>query len=751
MDSSNPNWISPEERFRLLMDAACDYAIFFLDPEGRVREWSGGAENVLGFNEQQMLGADASVIFTPEDIAAGIPAREMEVARRNGQAMDERWHVKSDGTRFFASGRLIALRDDGGALRGYAKILRDMSDRKELESLFDAFAELVPCVLWMGDSEGRCTYVNRAWTALTGLSVQQSLGSGYQQAIAPEDRTGWIARWGEAQASPGPIEARLRYLDRRGRPRWQVVRAQPLAAPRREGTRWIVAATDIHALLEARQTSEATETRWRTIFESAFEGIWILDADAIITIVNPRMAEMLGYSVEEMVGRKKWDFLFPEDFKRVRGLFEERRRGETALTEVRFRSKSGAEVWTLMSARPLMRDGKFAGALDMFSPANERRAWEQKLTASERRFRAFFELSAVGHAQVDLKTRRFVAVNRRFCEMLGYTAEELHELTIPDVTHPDDRASSDERYERLKRGELENITIEKRYVRKDGSWFWARISVAIERGEDQQPLRTITVAEDITTLKSWAAELEKRVQERTTELALKNQQLEDFCYTVAHDLRAPLRSIGGFAEFLEVDVGDQLGDQGNQYVRRIREAAARLDRLILDLLGYSRMEQVPLIPAAVDLNRVVQSVLVEVEQDVRKAEGHVEIAADLGEVQGDEGVLRHVFLNLLSNALKFRRRGVPLRIRVYSERRDDRLRVTVEDNGIGIDPRHRDKVFKMFERLNTGDYSGTGVGLAIVSKAVERLGGARGVDSVLGEGSRFWIELPAAPTAATAP
>lgn len=742
MDRASPEWLSSDERFRLLMDAACDYAIFFTDADGRIREWSSGAEHVLGFHEEEVIGKTSHLIFTPEDVAAGVPEGEMREARDEGQAADERWHMRADGSRFYASGRFMALRDESGRLRGYAKILRDMSERKELELLFDTFADVVPSIIWMGDNEGRCTYVNAAWTALTGLTRERSLGTGYQTAIHPEDLPDWEKRL--ASAAGRPIEARLRCNDREGGARWHLVKAQPLAAPIRGGTTWIAVATDVHESLEAREEAQKNEARWRTIFEAAFEGIWILDTDARILVVNPRMAEMLGYTVEEMVGRQKWEFLFPEDVERVKALFEERRRGETALTHVRFRDKSGQEVWTLMSARPLRSGDAFAGALDMFSPANERRAWEQKLTASERRFRGFFELSAAGHAQVDLRTRRFVAVNRKFCEMTGYSEEELRQLEFSDLTHPDDRAPDEDRFQKLVRGELDNSTAEKRYVRKDGSWFWVRLSVSLERDENQQPVRTISVVEDITKLKLWAAELEKRVQERTTELGTKNQQLEDFCYTVAHDLRAPLRSIGGFAEFLQTDFGEELGEQGGQYVRRIREAAARLDRLILDLLGYSRMEQMPLMPAEVNLDALVAGVVREVEQDIRKSEALVEIAPDLGSVRGDEGILRHVFLNLLSNALKFRRKAVPVVVRVYSERRDRWVRVHVEDNGIGIDPRHRDKVFRMFERLNTGDYSGTGVGLAIVSKAVERLGGTRGVESTLGQGSRFWIELPAA-------
>lgn len=244
------------------------------------------------------------------------------------------------------------------------------------------------------------------------------------------------------------------------------------------------------------------------------------------------------------------------------------------------------------------------------------------------------------------------------------------------------------------------------------------------------------------TLRDFASRLEREVGARTAELSAANQQLEAFAYTVSHDLRAPLRGMEGFARILLEDFAEPLGREGQRYADRIVNAAERMERLIDDLLTFSRLQRVEVALRALDPTSIVGAAIDDVRADAPDAS--VEMLGDLPPVIAEPVVLGQVVANLLTNAVKFRKPGTPANVRVSGERRDGRVRLWVEDEGIGIGPEHQDRIFGAFERLHGQEaYPGTGIGLAIVKAGMERLRGTAGVESVEGRGSRFWIELDA--------
>jgi len=237
-------------------------------------------------------------------------------------------------------------------------------------------------------------------------------------------------------------------------------------------------------------------------------------------------------------------------------------------------------------------------------------------------------------------------------------------------------------------------------------------------------------------------QLELRVNERTAELAELAAELDSFAYTVSHDLRAPLRAMQGFSQALMEDYGEALDDTARDYAARIVGAARAMDGLIQDLLAYSRLTRADLRLGPVPLSAALQSARSQLESDIADKNATIVTPPALPVLQADRVTLVQILSNLLSNAIKFVAPGVDPTVEVRAQERDGVVRVTVEDNGIGIDARHAERVFKMFERLHgTEAYPGTGVGLAIVRKAVERMGGRVGVESSTGSGSRFWFEL----------
>jgi len=240
-----------------------------------------------------------------------------------------------------------------------------------------------------------------------------------------------------------------------------------------------------------------------------------------------------------------------------------------------------------------------------------------------------------------------------------------------------------------------------------------------------------------------ASELERRVAERTAQLEEINRELDTFAYTVSHDLRAPLRAIQGFAEILLEDRTEAADPERGKFLRRIVDAAQDMDKMIQDILDYSRLSRQDLLSHTVSLDQVVREAVEQLDLSGKRGGYRLTVAEGLPQVRGDHAVLVQVILNLLSNAVKYVAEGVTPELRIWAEQRDATVRLYLQDNGIGIAPKDQERIFQVFERLHGVEtYQGNGVGLAIARKAVTRLGGRIGVQSGLGEGSRFWIELP---------
>lgn len=245
-----------------------------------------------------------------------------------------------------------------------------------------------------------------------------------------------------------------------------------------------------------------------------------------------------------------------------------------------------------------------------------------------------------------------------------------------------------------------------------------------------------------SSLRKLNAELEQKVEDRTRKFQESNKALETFCYSVAHDLRAPLRSIQGYVSMLGDETERPTAEGVKAYMDRTRAAASRMDRMIVDLLAYGRVSHADIPMEWVDLRGEIDRVVTEFADDIATKRARVSVQAEPLRFWTSRVLLAQVLGNLVGNALKFVRAGEAPQIEITAQRTANGVRIAVRDQGIGIDLAYREKIFRIFEKVHNEPFPGTGIGLAIVHKAIERLGGTVRVESERGKGSCFIVELP---------
>jgi len=523
----------------------------------------------------------------------------------------------------------------------------------------------------------------------------------------------------------------------------------------------------------------------------------VLDREGRIVRFNRQCEQTTGYASEEVEGRPFWEpFLIPEEVEPVKAVFAQLTAGDfPSQHENYWLTKAGGRRLIAWSNTALVdAAGNVEHVIATGIDVTEHRAADEALRQAseelERRVeRRTAQLSATNErltresadraraegavleSQIALQrsneelervlntigdgvmvldaSHRLVRANRRVCEMLQYSSAELLGKEPSFWTHPESLSRMGQELAKRQRGEVS--AYEAKYVRKDGSFFHGLATGAAVLDAQGRPAGAVGCIKDITDRKR----AEQQLAEQAAELARSNTELEQFAYVASHDLQEPLRKVRAFGDRLNVKFGELLPEQGRDYLGRMVNASERMQTLINDLLQYSRVTTKAQPFAPVDLNEVARQVVSDLEIQIERQHGRVEIDA-LPTIDADHTQLRQVLQNLVGNALKFRQEAADPIVHVRGEivRADETeegggaqpaelFRLTVQDNGIGFDQKHAERIFGVFQRLHGRDaYEGTGMGLAICRKIAERHGGSLAATSVLGEGATFALTLP---------
>ncbi len=512
------------------------------------------------------------------------------------------------------------------------------------------------------------------------------------------------------------------------------------------------------ALQKAKDDAESALNQLDAFLRNAPCGIAYYDADLRYIHVNEAFARLNRTPAEELIGKSLAEGS-PDLPPALRDEYLEVSR--RLAPSVGRRLTVGDEVWEVsvfpVKAAKAERPGLGVIGINVTAAAES----EARVQESEARFRTMAEAMP----QIVWMTRPDGAAeyfNLRWYEYTGLTPEQSLGTNWTAPLHPDDLARSQARWrESVETGMPYDIEYRARAADGTYRWFLGRANPVLnEKGQVTRWLGTCT---DIDDRKRQAEQLEGLVEHRTLELRRSNEELEKFAYIASHDLQEPLRKIQAFGDRLSTRFKAGLGEQGQDYIARMLDSAGRMRRLIDDLLSFSRVTTKVAPLAAVNLNAVVRDVLSDLEIRVAQSDGRVEVGP-LPTIAADPAQMRQLFQNLISNALKFQRPGVPPVVTVVAVYRRAvppdppsrgsgtlpvpraSYRFTVSDNGIGFEPQYATRIFELFQRLHgRSQYEGTGLGLAICKKIAERHGGTIAAEGCPGEGSTFTIDLPTTP------
>jgi PAS domain S-box-containing protein len=605
-----------EERYRMLLDGVREYAIFMMDPRGRIVSWNAGAERIKGYKADQIIGHNFSCFFPPAEIKRGRPEEVLRMTAARGRHEEQGMRVRQDGSQFLASLTFTALRDPVGNLRGFSEFSHDLSESKESGAKYRGLLEAAPDAMVVVDQNGEIVLLNvqaekqfgYSRDELVGQKVKNIIPVGFAErliadgtrsaadALAQQIGTGIELSGRRKDGSEFPIEIML----------------SPLKSA--EGILVTAAIRDISIRKDAEKHLARMEGRYRGLLEAAPDAMVVVNQNGEIVLLNVQAEKQFGYRRDELVGQKVKNII-PDGF-----------------------------------AERLIADGN--------------------------------------------------------------------------------RSAADALAQQIGTG------IELSGRRKNGSRF--PIEIMLSPLESAEGILVTAAIRDITERKRSEEHLVKTV----AELKRSNDELQQFAYVASHDLQEPLRMVASYTELLARRYHGRLDSDANEFIAFAVDGCNRMQGLIKDLLAYSRTgtsgKALRKISGEDALSEALTNLRAAVEQSCA-----VVTHGSLPTITTDGTQLAQVFQNLVGNAIKYRRTE-DLRIHVSAIKSGGNEWIfSVQDNGLGIDPQYFKRIFILFQRLHGRDeFAGTGIGLAVCRKIVERLGGRIWVESQPGKGSTFYFSLP---------
>jgi PAS domain S-box-containing protein len=725
-----------ETKLRLITDAV-PALISYVDSDRRYRfsnqayeEWFGHKAD--GKKMDEILGREAF-----QKLSGFVDAA------LNGQTVNYQAEIPyRDGGARFVDATYVPDSGENGHVKGFFALVQDITERRQAEEELRQFAAAFEhCAhgIAIGDpATNRILVCNSAFAKLHKSRVEDVVGSSILSLYVPSEHDHVRRNVTRAdQVGHVQFEATMVRRDSSTFP----VQMDVVSVLGDDGDLLyrVATAQDI----EERKKAQEAITYQAGILEQVNDAVITSDENFFITSWNSAAERIYGWKAAEVIGKRSGEILRTEFFNATsEEVIQKLRDTGNFSAEVTQLRKDGSRIHLdahIVSMRS--EDGTISGYVSVNRDLTERKRAESAALESEARYRRTLDAMMEGCQIIDFDWR-YVYVNQTAARQ---GKREQHELLNHTIMEMYPGIEQTELFANLKEcmAERQPKRMENKFVFPDGSIGWFELSIQpVEEG-------IFVLSTDITLRKKTEEEihglnekLEERVIERTAQLHAANKELEAFSYSVSHDLRAPLRAINGYTRILVEDYAEVLDDEGKRVCKVILGETLRMGRLIDDLLSFSRFSRKSIQPATVDMKSLAYSTYGELTRESDRERIDFRIGK-LPPAEGDPALLHQVWVNLISNAIKFSSRVERAVIEVGTKKREQDIVYYVRDNGAGFDIQYVDKLFGVFQRLHSDDeFEGTGVGLAIVQRIIQRHGGRVWAEGEVGQGATFYFALP---------
>jgi PAS domain S-box-containing protein len=751
-----------EETQRRLADIVnfSDDAIISKTLGGIITSWNPGAVKVFGYTTEEVIGRPMLMLFPPDRLKEEADILE-RISRGESLAHYETVRVRKDGVRVDVSVTVSPITDDTGKIIGASKIARDITERKQVEvrlqeseARFRALFELSPVGIAQGDiTTIRFVSVNQRFCEIVGYPQAELMQMNFKQFTHPDDLQEDLDNM--ARLTAGEIRhyrIDKRYIQKNENVVWASLTVVPLWALGERPGLYMAVVEDITERKQAVEALRESQALYHSLVEQMPAGIFRKDTDGRYVFVSQSFCGLKAMTPQQFLGRTALELGLEDAALADTGASHHTQimqTGQQIEVEEKHVHPDGREFFFHVVKSPVFDGaGKVIGSQGVLFDVTARKQAEVMARESEARYRTLFNTLIEGFCTIEVifdvegkpVDYRFLEVNPAFERQTGLHGAEGK--LMRDLA-PNHEAHWFEIYGKIA------LTGEPMHFENEAKALGRYYDVHAYRIEEPEKRKVAILFNDITRRKQAEAEirklnvdLEHRVTERTAQLEAANKELEAFSYSVSHDLRAPLRAVNGFAGIVLEDFGSLLPDEGKRYLARIRNGGQQMGQLIDDLLAFSRLSRQTMNRHTVDASKLVKTVLDELKPMWEKER---EIDIRLGELpscHGDPALLKQVWVNLISNAVKYSRGRKPAIVEIGSMCNGNHNTYFVRDNGTGFDMQYAHKLFGVFQRLHRADeFEGTGVGLAIVQRVVHRHGGRVWAEAKPARGATFYFTL----------
>jgi PAS domain S-box-containing protein len=726
-----------EDELSQIFDTAQDI-ICILGFDGKFKKINRGASYLLGYSEEELLSKSFMDFVHPADWFETETVLDHLCQGQNFMHFFNRLISKSGDSVWLDWNSTVVVKEEL-----IYSVAKDITEERELQSLLDSANKMARIGFWEVDVASGIQY----WSPVTKEihEVSEDFVADIERAIAfyaPESKPIITESFNKCIETGEPYDHELQIITAKERKIWVRTQGQ---AEFRDGVcvRVYGSFQDISDLKNAQMDLKEALHEKDQILESIGDGFFSLDNDWIVTYWNPAAERLLQKPKDQAIGRNIRNVLSKDIAAGSLRNFKEAIDKNSPLVYEEFFSELG--IWFEISVFPSP-----IGVSVYFKDISLRKTTEELIRQSNERFEKVAEATheAIWDWQIG-KDRGYWGPG--FKTLFGHEPDPTGN-TYEDwalLVHGEDFENLDLQVKTaLGDKAIYNFQNEYRFKRSDGSHAFVVDRAVIMRDKSGVPTKVVGAIQDITDQKMYESSLKslnEMLEARARELANSNAELEQFAYVASHDLQEPLRMVSSFLNQLELKYGDQLDDRAKKYIHFAVDGARRMRQIILDLLEFSRVGRIEEEPEIIDLNQLVAEVCTLQSKRLKEKNAEVNFS-DLPEIQGFRTPMIQVFQNLISNAVKYSKESLAPEVNITSRESAAFWEFSVQDNGIGMDADHFDKIFVIFQRLHTKDkFSGSGIGLAIVKKIIENLGGKIWVESELGKGTTFFFTLKKSP------